>query len=310
MSKIWVAAVLILCLSRTAWTQSASEGFVMESEGMQHLVSHAEPTYPPIAKTIRLQGSVLLHVSVDATGAVTKVDAVGGPAMLRQAAVDAVTKWTYRPFEVDGKPAAVKLVVSVPFSLGIPAVEEKSDEAIGTAYFPKADEWRAADSTGRWNDAVKACGDLVAIAGRFPNQTSRSNEIRLAHQDYGEALSFSGQQAAALEQFHLATELANSYLKPSDVEYGTAYYWQAFGEHSSHMPAEAERDYSVAESSYRKAIINLPDMSKIYSRYLAHTLAFHSVLMEQTGQLERMKAMREEALSLDPHALDGMKGSN
>jgi TonB family protein len=310
MSKISIATVLILCLSGQAYAQSANESFVMESEGMQHLLSHPEPTYPPIAKTLNLQGSVLLHVGVDATGAVTKVDVVGGPPMLQGAAIDAVKKWTYRPFEVNGQATAVQVVVSVPFSLGIPSAEEKSDHAIGQAYFPKADECRAANSIGHWSDAVRACGDLVALAAQFPNQSSRVNEIRLAHQDYGEALAFSEQLPAALEQFHLTTEMADKYLKPTDAEYATAYYWQAFGEHSSHLLKEAERDYSIAESSYRKAIINLPDMKTIYSRYLAHTLAFHSVLMEQTGDLERMKAMREEAISLDPHALDGMKGTN
>ena len=311
MSRLSIALPLILCMAGSTHGQSANEGFVMEAEGMRHLAQYGEPVYPPIAKTLRLQGSVLLHVSVDPKGTVTKVEAVGGgPLMLQAAAIEAVKKWSYRPFEVDGKAVAVQVVVSVPFSLGIPAAEEKSDDAIGQAYFPKADECHAANSVGHWNDAVKACGDLVAIAERFPNQTSRANEVETAHQDYGEALAFAGQMPAALEQFRLTTGLANSCFKPNDAEYATAYYWQAFGEHSSHLLSEAERDYSIAESSYRRAILNLPDLKKMYGRSLAHTLAFHSVLMEQTGQLERMKAMREEALSLDPHSLDGMKGSN
>jgi TonB family protein len=290
--------------------QNSNEGFIMEGEGSRHLVSHPKPVYPPIAELAHIQGSVLLHVTVDTSGAVTRVDVVGGPPMLRGAAVDAVKRWTYRPFEVNGHAATVKVVVSVPFSLGIPDALEKSDEAIGQAYFPKADECRTANSTGHWSDAVKACGDLVKIAEQFPDPSSRSAEIGSAHQDYGEALAFTGQLPAALAQLRLTTASADKYLKPSDVEYGSAYYWQAFAEHSSHMLTEADRDYSIAEASYRKAIVSLPDMKPMYSRYLAHSLAFHSVLMEQTGDLVRMKTMREEASSIDPHALDVLKGAN
>ncbi len=71
------------------------------------------------------------------------------------------------------------------------------------------------------------------------------------------------------------------------------------------MGAEAERDYATAEASYRKAIINLPDMKTIYGRYLAHTLAYHSVLADQTGRAKEAHEMRE-AVQLDPKALDGM----
>ena len=310
MSKISMAAVLLLGLIGYVRAQSANEGFVMDSEGIQHLISHPEPVYPPIAKTLHLQGTVLLHVGVDATGTVTKVDVLGGPPMLRAAAIDAVKKWTYRPFEVNGQAAAVQVVVSVPFSLGIPAAEEKTDEAIGQAYFPKFDECNALNSAGNWADAVRTCGDAVAIAARFPNQTSRANEIRTAHLVYGEALAFSRDLPGAMMQFREAVEVAKGSLTPKDAEYASAYFWLALGEQASQMVADADRDYGVAESSYREAIVSLPVMKATYVHSLARTLTYHAILMEQTGDLERMKAMREEAISLDPHALDGMKGSN
>jgi TonB family protein len=298
-----------LCCHSMAYGQGPNEGFVMEGEGTRHLLPHAEPLYPPIAKAAHVQGSVLLHADVDEKGAVTKVEVIGGPPMLRGAATDAVKQWKYKPFEVDGKPAAVRVVVSVPFSLGIPTSLEKSDNAIGQAYFPKADECRAANAAGRWTDAVRTCGDLVVIADRFPEPSLRMNEIRGAHQNYGEALAFSGDLPNALVEFHKTTEVAEKSLTSRDAEYGSAYYWLAFGEHASKMQSEAERDYSKAEDSYRKAMENLPDMKQIYGRYLAHTLAYHSVLAAQTGRENEAKAMQAEALKLDPKALDGMKGN-
>ncbi len=53
---------------------------------------------------------VLLHLDVDATGRVQKVEVIGGPPMLRQTATNAVKNWSYRPFEKDG--------VAVPVSSG------------------------------------------------------------------------------------------------------------------------------------------------------------------------------------------------
>jgi TonB family protein len=309
MSKLSIVIVVAMLGLGVSYGQGPNEGFVMENEGTRHLLAHAEPIYPPIAKASRVQGSVLLHAYVDENGIVTKVEVVGGPPMLRGAASDAVKQWTYKPFNVNGKAAPVKVVVSVPFSLGIPALTEKSDNAVGQAYFPKADECRAANAKGQWTQAVVLCGDLVTIAERFPDPSSRMNEIRDAHQDYGEALAFSGDLPKALEQFHRATENAEKSLTSKDAEYGTAYYWQAFGEHASKMPIEAERDYSKAEDSYRKAMVNLPDMKQIYGRDLAHTLAYHSVLAQQTGRNDQAKAMQTEALQLDPKALDGMKGN-
>jgi TonB family protein len=286
--------------------QGPNEGFVMEAEGAQHLLEHPDPIYPPIAKAAHVHGSVLLHADVDEHGKVIHVEAIGGPPMLRQAAIDAVQHWSYRPFEADGKPASVHVVVSVPFSLGIPDATEKSDEAIGQAYFPKADECRAANHAGQWEKAVTLCGDLNTIASRFPDERQRELEIQDAHVEYGEALAFSGKLAQAGEQFDAAVALAQKYLKPSQTEYAGPFFWRAFSEHARAMPVEAERDYSTAESAWRKAMVALPDMKTIYGRELAHCLAYHSVLADQTGRPKEADAMRAEAAKLDPHALDGL----
>jgi len=308
MSKFLPLIVGLALCCHPALGQGSNEAFVMEGEGTRHLLPHAEPLYPPIAKAAHVQGSVLLHVDVDELGTVTKVEAIGGPSMLKGAAMDAVKQWKYKPFEVDGKPTAVRVVVSVPFSLGTPTATEKSDNAIGQAYFPKADECRAANAAGQWTSATVVCGKAVAIAERFPDPSTRLNEIRVAHQDYGEALAFSGDLPKALIEFHRTIEIAEKSLTPKDAEYGSAFYWQAFAEHASHMLVEAERDYNVAEDSYRKAIVNLPDMKQIYSRYLAHTLVYHSVLTKQTGHEEESAKMQEEAVQLDPRALDALGG--
>jgi len=82
-----------------------------------NLVSHPEPVYPAEARRARITGTVVLNVMVDGTGKVTDAQAVSGPAELRQAAVDAVKQWQYRPITVNGMIASVIGTVTVTFSL-------------------------------------------------------------------------------------------------------------------------------------------------------------------------------------------------
>ena len=82
------------------------------------LMGRVEPTYPDLAKRMRLSGEVVLRVIVEADGRVGAVDVVSGaPAGMTAAAVEAVKKWTYRPARVDGQPVAVMKEVRVRFSL-------------------------------------------------------------------------------------------------------------------------------------------------------------------------------------------------
>ena len=68
------------------------------------------PSYPPVAKQMRIGGTVKLRITVDAKGAVTKADPVGGNAMLIDSAQKAVLKWKYPP-----SGAETTIVVSVIF---------------------------------------------------------------------------------------------------------------------------------------------------------------------------------------------------
>jgi protein TonB len=88
------------------------------AEGM--LVKKVPPTYPLEAKVARVQGTVLLNVSISKTGAVTAVDVVSGPDLLQSAAVDAVKQWQFRPFSLLGQPVEFETTVHVVFGTGSP----------------------------------------------------------------------------------------------------------------------------------------------------------------------------------------------
>jgi len=82
------------------------------------LIQKTTPAYPPIAKSARVSGTVELHATIGVNGAVKNVYVVKGPDMLKQAALDAVRNWRYKPYELNHQPIEVETTISVAFTLG------------------------------------------------------------------------------------------------------------------------------------------------------------------------------------------------
>ena len=82
------------------------------------LVQRTQPTYPPIAKTARVSGTVVLQATISKAGQIQGLHVVSGPDMLRQAALDAVRTWRYKPYMLNNDPVAVETTVNVIFALG------------------------------------------------------------------------------------------------------------------------------------------------------------------------------------------------
>jgi protein TonB len=81
------------------------------------LIQRTPPVYPSIAKAARVGGTVELHATISKNGTIKDLHVVSGPAMLQQAALDAVRNWRYRPYMLNNQPIEVETSVSVVFSL-------------------------------------------------------------------------------------------------------------------------------------------------------------------------------------------------
>ncbi len=104
---------------RTQTVMNASKPLVISSgvaTGM--LTRKTEPLYPTIAKAARVSGTVVLHAIISKTGAITDLQVVSGPPMLRTAALDAVRSWHYKPYQLNNQPTEVETTVNVIFTLG------------------------------------------------------------------------------------------------------------------------------------------------------------------------------------------------
>ena len=93
-------------------TRHVSSGVM---EGM--LIHRVVPEYPAIARAIRLSGTVVLQATISRRGTIENLRVVSGPAMLQQAAIDAVKQWRYQPYLLDGQPVEVETTVNVQFTL-------------------------------------------------------------------------------------------------------------------------------------------------------------------------------------------------
>jgi periplasmic protein TonB len=81
------------------------------------LLSSVPPTYPVLARSVRLQGEVTIDALIDSTGKVADMKPLSGPVALQQAAMDALRQWKYEPARLDGQPVSTHLSVTIKFRL-------------------------------------------------------------------------------------------------------------------------------------------------------------------------------------------------
>jgi protein TonB len=81
------------------------------------LLSSIAPAYPQMARNQRVSGDVKIDALIDASGRVSAMKIISGPALLHQAAQDAVRQWKYQPATLNGQPVPMHLTVTVQFKL-------------------------------------------------------------------------------------------------------------------------------------------------------------------------------------------------
>ena len=92
---------------------------VMVSQGVSggSLERKVQPIYPAQARSMRLQGPVVLQFVIDEVGEVRNLRTVSGDAVLARAAIDAVRQWHYQPYRLNGQPLKMPIQITVNFTL-------------------------------------------------------------------------------------------------------------------------------------------------------------------------------------------------
>jgi TonB family protein len=81
------------------------------------LLKGTKPSYPFLAKINYIRGRVQLVATVDCQGKVKEIHVIRGHPFLAAAALKAIHRWIYRPFETEAGPAAFQTLITVNFSL-------------------------------------------------------------------------------------------------------------------------------------------------------------------------------------------------
>jgi protein TonB len=81
------------------------------------LIRRVQPIYPPLARSARVQGSVVLSALISKAGTIENLRALSGHPMLVAAAIEAVRQWRYRPYILNAEPIEVETQITVSFSL-------------------------------------------------------------------------------------------------------------------------------------------------------------------------------------------------
>jgi periplasmic protein TonB len=81
------------------------------------LLSSVAAAYPPLARSQRVQGDVVIDALIDATGKVAETKVISGNSLLQKAAIDSLRQWKYQPAILNGQPIPVHLNVTIVFHL-------------------------------------------------------------------------------------------------------------------------------------------------------------------------------------------------
>jgi TonB family protein len=106
------AATLILSVAQMA--SADAEKHLSPSESLAAAVAKPQPEYSPIARQLKLEGTVSLNAFVTEEGTVDHVETVSGNPILVHSAEEALKRWKFNKQTDDGKP--VKFVASVVFN--------------------------------------------------------------------------------------------------------------------------------------------------------------------------------------------------
>src|SRR5271166_4227658 len=108
MSSVPTAVPKVATPQRVRVSQGVSQGL---------LIHKVQPTYPPLARQARIQGTVVLQALIGKDGNIQNLHVVSGHPMLTNAALEAVKEWKYKPYYLNNEPVEVETTINVNFTL-------------------------------------------------------------------------------------------------------------------------------------------------------------------------------------------------
>jgi TonB family protein len=104
--------------SNVGGAMPSATGRVRITPSAAEIVSRpVEPTYPLLAKQMKVQGAVVLQALIGRDGNIQALQVVSGPDILSDAARQAVKQWRFRPHLQSGEPVETEARITVNFTI-------------------------------------------------------------------------------------------------------------------------------------------------------------------------------------------------
>jgi TonB family protein len=272
---------------------------VSSASANEHILKKIDPEYPPLAKAARIQGKVLLKATISRNGDVTAVNVVSGHPMVAPSAIEAVKKWQYKPFLVDGQAVEVKTEIEVPFSLGISEADYKKEQDASDAYFKQEDKCRALLRAKQYGDAESSCRTAVDLVEKLP--ATRQNERRSAYALLGHSLLNQKKFNDALIPYQKELTIAQASLKPYEAELGYAYHDMALALFATGDLQQSRSDYQTAISTLEQARDHIDSafLKNQYAGMMKTVLQEYALLLRRSGDGVEADAAEQRAKSIE-----------
>ena len=98
----------------------ASEQFRISPQTAELVSNPVGPTYPLLARRMKVQGSVVLRARIGKDGDIQDLQVLKGPEILSNAAVEAVQQWRFKPHLEAGQPVETDARITVYFTIATP----------------------------------------------------------------------------------------------------------------------------------------------------------------------------------------------
>jgi periplasmic protein TonB len=109
------SATLSKLTSAEAALPNPAPNTVRVSQGVSQglLLRKVAPVYPPMALQLHKEGTVQLLATISKKGDISNVKVLSGDTMLARSAADAVLRWKYRPYLLNGNPVEIETQISI-----------------------------------------------------------------------------------------------------------------------------------------------------------------------------------------------------
>jgi periplasmic protein TonB len=98
-------------------TSNASERVQMSPDASGIVASPVTPSYPLLARQMKVQGSVILQALISKDGTIQNLRVVSGPHILASAAEDAVRQWHFKPHLEGNEAVETQAKITVNFTI-------------------------------------------------------------------------------------------------------------------------------------------------------------------------------------------------